>query len=147
MWFEDESHVLFQCDLNAKQRYKLTKSINSAPQITKSEQNQSQTNLNVDHVTAWNLNPTSWQFQILSPNVTQSDGQIKEIAEKIHNETLNSLQHDENTLTEPKFRQSFTANCICTFILRCTEARKNSIDNLGADNNQLLNREINLTRI
>ena len=143
---EDESHTLFQCDLYAKQRSKLITSINSATQITKSEQNQSPTNLNIDQVTASNLE--SYLMAILSPNVAQSNSQIKEIAEKIHNETLNSSQHDENTLTQLKFRQSYTTNCIsmCTFILRCTEARENFNDNLRANNNQLLNIEINVTR-
>ena len=99
---EDESHALFQCDLYAKQRSQLITNTNSAPQIAKSEQNQSQTILNIDQVTASNLE--SYLMAILSPNVTQSDSQIREIAQKIHNETLDSSQHDENTLTQLKFR-------------------------------------------
>ena len=141
---EDESHALFQCDLYARQRSKLIKSINSATQITRSEQDQSPTNLNIDQVTASNLE--SYLMAILSPNVTQSNSKIRETAQKIHNEILDSSQHDENTLTQLKFRQSYTSNCVCTFILRCTEARKNFIDSLRANNNQLLNIEINLTR-
>ena len=108
---EDESHALFQCDLYAKQRSKLITSINSAPQIPESEQNQSQTNLNIDQVTASNLE--SYLKAILSPNITQSDGKIKAIAEKIHDETFNFystikiLSHSSN-LGSPTLQTAYT---------------------------------------
>ena len=107
---EHESHALFKFDLYAKRRSKLT-SINSAPQITTSEQNRIQKNSNIDNVTASNLE--SYLKAILSPNITQSDGKIKAIAEKIHDETFNFystikiLSHSSN-LGSPTLQTAYT---------------------------------------
>lgn len=110
---EDEKHVLFQCDLHSKARYKFINDLSKAPSDTEIGR---QLALNITLNT-----PESYLMHLISPNV----------------QSINELDHDKfiqhhkipmnknNPEYEPLVNlRSHICNTACAFINRCFENRK-----------------------
>ena len=134
---EDESHVLFHCDLYSHYRSKLISNLNKALSITIDNNAQPAV-----HITSSNLK--SYLMAVLSPNIPVCNDSSNEIAEIIHLTPDFCQQNSENEAIITH-RQSYAVNCVTTFILRCFEERKKFVDS-RARKNTFVNFEINLVR-
>ena len=135
---EDESHVLFHCDLYSLHRLKLISNLNKALSIA--------TDSNAEpaaHITSSNLQ--SHLMAALSPNIPVCNNILNDFVENIHPISANCQQNSEYA-SKIIQRQSYAANCVSTFILRCFEERKKFVEDQRAQKNMLVNFQINLVR-
>ena len=111
---ENESHVLYVCDLYSKQRSKLVKNLSQMPLIETSTRITDPFNIN-------ELNLKDYLMEILSPYSTV----IPQNHQSHHIHCHRSLNIQPNTQQYIQFqeRRSYAVNCACTFFLRCSEER------------------------
>jgi hypothetical protein len=144
---EDESHVLFYCDLYQKHRMRLTNCLNKAFEISNHSLIQT-SQIAEDTITSVNLK--SYLMPILSPNTqlipSEEHHEIKRVSDSIHTIDDFNLNIDESLTIALKERQSYVVNCVSTFIFHCSEERTKFSESVRADKNSFNNIRINLIR-
>ena len=126
---ENESHLLFECDLYADLRAKLITRLNySSSSITNSSNNHSTIfNLNVD-----TLSLKSNFMKILSPNTIHD---ITEAPTDQYNSHHKTLAYNNRNASKPEIEsiinhRSYIINCLCTFVFHSLDKRQNYIKNM-----------------
>ena len=116
---EDESHMLFHCDLYTEQRSKLLANLNKSPQLSGVDSTTSTTNFDLKNL-KMHLMP------LLSPNVPESQAPSSNL--NIHSHSDLNIASNTPAFTLFEKKRSYVINCVCTFILRCIERRWNFLD-------------------
>ena len=114
---EDESHMLYECDLYEDKRAKLITRLNRSPPIQNIHPNNPELTLFIDQqALRTNL------MNMLSPYKTSNINDI-------HNKPLSIKP---TALIEQKldYRRSYILNCICTFICHAFEKRRKFVHEL-----------------
>ena len=137
---EDESHVLYVCDLYSKQRSKLVKNLSQMPLIEMSTEITDSSNIN-------ETNLKDYFMEILSPYSTV----IPQNHQSLHIHCHRSLNIQPSTPQYTQFqeRRSYAVNCACTYFLRCSEERNSFTEDIRQRNSNartLNNLTINLVR-
>ncbi len=109
---EDESHVIYNCDLYSEHRAKLISNLNKIPE---SEEYAIVNNMEISKD-----NLTTYLMHLLSHNApdTQSHNTL-------NFDSIANIDIHPNTPTSLFFqhRRSYVVNCVCTFFLKCLEKR------------------------
>ena len=117
---EDESHVLYECDLYAKYRSKLITNLNKTPVLEDCEHIQVTPSLGI---TTSNLKSTL--MPILTPNCTEyCDPQNINFHPHIHICQASEIKPNTPAFTSLLRRRSYAINCVCTYVFKCSEERK-----------------------
>ena len=113
---EDESHVLFECDLYSTLRSKLITNLNKTPSLDHYE------SIQVTHeslkLTTSTLNKVNL-MSILSPYCMDTD-----LKTFIHPCQIPEIKPKSPAFTSLLERRAYAINCICTYFLKCSEERK-----------------------
>ena len=113
-YIEDEPHVLFECDLYSSLRSKLITNLNKTPPLECHDSTQIEPRLNISQR---NFKPNL--MSILSPY-----SKSYTLTSPIHPCQVPDIQQNSPAFTSLIERRAYAINCICTYLLKCSEERK-----------------------
>ena len=116
-------HVLIECDLYSKLRTKLITNLNRTPPLNHGA---STHDMHTQNITLSTSNLKSNLMSILSPYCI-NDNSNSPIIHPSQIPGINSNSPSFTTLIE---RRAYAINCVCTYILKCSEERKKLTDSM-----------------
>ena len=132
---EDENHMLFTCDLYAKQRSKLITQLNNLPKLHASIMQS--LNLNESNLISYNIDNIKHIFHDLLSQFTPTNT-IDQAATQIniHHQAYTNIKPKSPTILHEnmKYRHSYIINCLCTYIMRCSENRSKYFKQINDEN-------------
>ena len=120
---EDEMHVLFECDLYSKLRTKLITNLNRTPPLNHGV---STHDIHTQNITLSASNLKSNLMSILSPYCINSNPN----SPIIHPSQIPEIKSNSPSFTTLLERRAYAINCVCTYILKCSEERKKLTDSM-----------------